>query len=73
MPNVRIDVASAKPWRDTIVPQIFTDSNGYFKYSHDFCYDMMQAEYLNYIGHVFSQVNGDTIYLEYLEGNGVED
>ena len=69
MANVRIDVYSSKPWKDTIATPIYTDKNGYFEYSHDFCYDMIQAQYDGYYGFTFSDVSGDTLYLEKLPAN----
>jgi len=63
--NVRIDVYSTKPWKDTISPPIYTDANGYFEYQHDFCYDMLIASAPGFINFIFSDVDKDTVYLEY--------
>jgi hypothetical protein len=67
--NARVEILSGVPGKDTISPAVFTDDTGYFKYKHSSCKDMVTIYKKNYIGHSLKDMAGDTIYLEYLEGN----
>jgi hypothetical protein len=67
--NARVDIIAVVPGKDTISPAVFTNSVGYFSYKHNSCKDMVTIYKKNYIGHTLKDMNGDTIYLEYLEGN----
>jgi hypothetical protein len=67
--NARVDIIAVVPGKDTISPAVFTNSDGYFSYKHNSCKDMVTIYKKNYIGHSMKDMNGDTIYLEYLEGN----
>ena len=67
--NARVEIMSGVPGKDTLSPAVFTDHNGYFSYKHDYCKDMVTIRKENYIGHSIKDMKGDTIYLEYLEGN----
>ncbi len=67
--NARVDIISVVPGKDTMSPAVFTDSKGYFSYKHNSCKDLVTIYKANYIGHTTKDMDGDTIYLEYLEGN----
>ena len=67
--NARIDIISVVPGKDTMSPAVITDNHGYFKYKHNSCKDMVTIYKKNYIGYTTKDMDGDTIYLEYLEGN----
>lgn len=67
--NARVEIMSGVPGKDTLSPAVFTDSDGYFSYKHNSCKDMVTFRKANYIGHTTKDMEGDTIYLEYLEGN----
>lgn len=67
--NARIEVASNVPGKDTLSPPVYTDSNGYYEYSHDFCkYDVsiIKKDYRSY---TLSDSKDDTVRLEVLTGN----
>lgn len=67
--NARIEIMAAVPGKDTLFPAVYTDSRGFFQYKHNSCNDMVTIYKKNYIGHSLKDMQGDTIYLEYLEGN----
>ena len=67
--NARVDIIAVVPGKDTISPAVFTNSDGYFSYKHSSCKDMVTIYKKNYIAHTLKDMKGDTIYLEYLEGN----
>jgi hypothetical protein len=67
--NARVEIMAAVSGKDTLSPAVFTDSSGFFSYKHNSCKDMVTIYKENYIGYSTSDMNGDTIYLEYLEGN----
>jgi hypothetical protein len=67
--NARIEVMSGVPGKDTLAPRVYTDSNGYFSYSHDHCKDMITIYKKDYVAFSRSAPDGDTIYLEVLIGN----
>ena len=67
--NARIEIMAAVPGKDTLSPAVYTDNRGYFKYKLNSCKDMVTIYKENFIGHSVKDMHGDTIYLEYLEGN----
>lgn len=58
--NARIEVHTGVPGKDTLSPAVFTDSNGYYSYSHDFCKDLISIQKENYTTFTVSKPNGDT-------------
>ncbi len=67
--HARIEVDSGVYGKDTLSPPVFTDHNGYYKYSHDFCKDLISIYKKDYIAYTISNPKGDTICLESLIGN----
>lgn len=67
--NARIEVHSGVPGKDTLSPAVYTDRNGYYEYSHDFCKELISIYKKDYISFTHSSPQGDTSYLDVLLGN----
>ncbi len=67
--HARIEVHTGVPGKDTLSPAVYTDSNGFYEYSHDFCKDLISIYKKDYIAFTTSCPQGDTSCLEVLLGN----
>ena len=68
--GVSVSIYLSSVHDDTLAQKVFTDENGEFAISHDYCSDYMIQYYKkDYIGSVKSIALGDTIFLESSPGN----